>query len=108
MLMIASIALLALSGWAGITAARLALWRGLVVAAMPLIGIGIASATGQGLIAYAALLPLGYFAYKNRGSEFDITMPLIGLVAAVWFWGYANESTHLASAADYEKRVAAF
>lgn len=108
MLMIASIALLALSGWAGITAARLALWRGLVVAALPLIGIGLASATGQNLVAYAALLPLGYFAYKNRGSEFDITIPVVGLVIAVWFWGYADESTRQASATAYEKKVTEF
>jgi hypothetical protein len=108
LVMIASIALLVLAGWAGITAARLALWRGLVVAALPLIGIGIASATGKDMLAYLALLPLAYFAYQNRGSEFDITAPVVGLFIAIWLWGYANEHARLANASAYEAKVAAF
>src|SRR5688572_27864621 len=99
MLMIATLALLVLAGWAGITAARLALWRGLVVALLPLVGIGLASAFGQPLLAYAALLPLGYFAYKNRGSQYDILFPVIGLVIAVWFWTFASQSSRLAVSA---------
>jgi len=108
MLMIATIALLGLAGWAGLIAARLALWRGLVVALLPLIGIGVASATGQPMLAYLALLPLGYFAYKNRGSQYDVLIPVLGLVVAVWFWTYASESSRLAISADYEARVAEF
>ena len=108
MLLIATLVLLALSGWAGLIYARLSLPLGLLVAALPLIGIGVASATGQQLVAYVALLPLGYFAYKNRGSEYDILIPLVGLVAATWFWTYAAESSRLASAAAYEAQVAEF
>ncbi|HWT16967.1 MAG TPA: DUF2167 domain-containing protein [Patescibacteria group bacterium] len=108
MLLIATLVLLALAGWAGIIYAKLALWRGLLVAVLPLVGIGLAGATGNGLVAYAALLPLGYFAYKNRGSEYDILLPLIGLVAATWFWTYAAESSRVASAAAYEAQVAGF
>lgn len=108
MLIIATIVLLGLAGWAGITAAKLALWRGLLVAALPLIGIGMVSATGQSMLAYVALLPLGYFALKNRGSEYDILIPTLGLVAAVWFWNYASEKTRLGASAAYEEKVAAF
>lgn len=108
LLLIATLVLLALSGWAGLIYARLSLPMGLLVAALPLIGIGIASVTGQSLAAYVALLPLGYFAYKNRGSQFDILIPLIGLVAATWFWTYAAEKARLASAAAYETQVAEF
>jgi len=108
MLLIATLLLLALSGWAGVILARLSLLLGLLVAALPLIGIGVASATGQPLVAYVALLPLGYFAYKNRGSQFDILIPLIGLVLVTWFWSFASERTRLASAAAYEAQVAEF
>ena len=108
MLLIATLVLLALAGWAGIIYAKLSLPLGLLVAALPLIGIGVASATGQQLVAYAALLPLGYFAYKNRGSEYDILIPLIGLVLATWFWTHAAESARMATAAEYEAQVAEF
>lgn len=108
MLLIATLVLLALAGWAGLTYARLSLPLGLLVAALPLIGIGVASATGQQLVAYAALLPLGYFAYKNMGSQYDIVIPVIGLLAATWFWTYAAEKSRLASAAAYEAQVAEF
>lgn len=108
LLLIATLVLLVLAGWAGLITAKLALWRGLLVAALPLVGIGIASVTGKGMLAYVALLPLGYFVYKNRGSQYDITLPLIGLVAATWLWTYAAEKSRLDGAAAYEAQVAAF
>lgn len=108
MLLIATVLLLALAGWAGLIAARLALWRGLMVAMLPLLGIALASVTGQGLIAYAALLPLGYFAYRNRGSEYDILMPLAGLLVATWMWNFASDRARSAASAAYEEQVAAF
>jgi hypothetical protein len=108
LLLIATLALLLLAGWAGLIYARLSLPLGLLVAALPLVGIGVASATGQTLLAYAALLPLAYFAYKNRGSQYDILLPLVGLVVATWFWTHAAEKSRMASAAAYEAQVAEF
>jgi hypothetical protein len=108
MLIIATILLLGLAGWAGLISAKLSLWRGLLVAALPLIGIGLVSATGQHLLAYVVLLPLGYFAIKNRGSEYDILIPFLGLGIALWFWNFASERSRLAASAAYEEKVAAF
>ena len=50
LLLIATLVLFALAGWAGITYAKHALWRGLLVAVLPLIGIGVVSATGNVLL----------------------------------------------------------
>lgn len=108
LLLIATLVLFALAGWAGITYAKHALWRGLLVAVLPLIGIGVVSATGNVLLAYVALLPLGYFAYKDRGSEYDILWPVIGLVAATWFWTYAAEQSRHATVVASEEKAAAY
>lgn len=108
LLMIATVLMLVLSAWAGKIAMRLALWRGLLAAALPFVGVALISVTGNSLAGFAALLPLAYFAYQNRGSEYDIRLPLIGLIGAMWFWGNAAESSRLAAAADYEAQVAEF
>lgn len=108
LLLIATVALLALAGWAGVVMAKHSLLQGLLVAALPLIGIGAASVTGQPLAAFAALLPLGYFAYKNMGSKQDILIQTIGLVLAVWLWTHAADRARVAASAAYEAQVAEF
>ncbi|MBK6726906.1 MAG: DUF2167 domain-containing protein [Xanthomonadales bacterium] len=108
MLMIATVLLLVLAGWAGIIAAKLSLWRGLMVALLPLVGIAVASVTGYGLVAYAALLPLGYLAYRHRGTEYDILLPLVGLLIAAWLWNSSSSRSKAAASQAYEAQVAAF
>jgi hypothetical protein len=108
LLMIASLALLVLSGIAGLKAAKQSLWLGLLVALSPLVGIGLASATGQGLLAYAGLLPLVVISYRFRGTEFDVLLPLLGLVLVVALWNYANGRSRQQASAAYEAQVAAF